>query len=434
MGRPIFTDWLDCLPAKKAARTRGVTIHGELATWADIAARARERAALLAPGAVYLADARAGLEGVVSLLAVAMTPDTALIWARADHAPFPLQALAPGLHASQEPPPEPLTRPLYATLTSGSAGPPKIPVAYGDILELVALHYDAALYRPIFPQQPELQVLATCLPLEYAASFMMMLIPALFLARDLVVFPPHKWDTLHAIAAREHVACLAVPPLMAAASAGTPEPVDMSRAALIMASGYLSRERIDATRARFRGVTLMNCYGASETGVVSLDRHPDGGFHVGRPISGKPVWLEEVDAQGVGKIATTGIDCRERYWSKEPPLRRADGTVAATDFGHFDADGNLYLDGRIDGGEKLHGVTIYPRKIERHLLTLDGVVDARVRVVDRRGIDHLEARVVGTVTPAQVREHCQALPEISRPRLIHCLPESPAAYSERGKL
>lgn len=434
MGRPIFTNWIDYLPAERAARTRGVSIHGDFATWADIESRARDRAARLGSGAVYLADARAGLEGVVALLAVAMTPDTALIWARADHYPFPLQELAPGLYASSEPPPQPLSRPLYATLTSGSAGRPKLPVAYGDTLELVALHYDTVLYQPTFPRQPEVNVLATCLPLEYAASFMMMLIPALFLARDLVVFPPHKWDMLHAIAAREHVVCLAVPSLMAAASAGTPEPVDMSRAALIMASGYLCRERIDATRAKFREVTLMNCYGASETGVVTLDRQPDGRFHVGRPIFGKPVWLEEVDAQGVGKIATTGIDCRELYWGKEPPLRRPDGTLAATDFGHFDETGNLYLDGRIDGGEKLHGVTIYPRQIERHLMTLDGVVDARIRVADQKGIDHLEARVVGIVSEAQVREHCSALPEISRPTRIECLPEGAGAYSERGKL
>ena len=45
----------------------------------------------------------------------------------------------------------------------------------------------------------------------------------------------------------------------------------------------------------------------------------------------KPVWLEDVNEQGVGKVATSGIDCREFYWGQDQPIRRADGTVAATD-------------------------------------------------------------------------------------------------------
>lgn len=406
----------------------------EFASWADIHARAAERARLLTPKRTYVADAAGGLEGIVSLLAIAMVGDTCLLWAKTPNVPFALRPLAPALFGCAEEPAHARSRPLYATLTSGSTGPPKIPLAYGDMLELVALHYDRALYQTIFPDQLEVQVLATCLPLEYAASFIMLLMPALFLARDLVVFPPHKWDVLRGIAAREHVVCLTVPSLMAAASISTPEPTDMSRAALIMASGYLSRARLENTRNKFVGVSLLNCYGASETGVMTLDRNPDGSFHVGKPIFGKPVWLEDVNEQGVGKVTTSGIDCREFYWGQDQPIRRSDGTVAATDLGHFDAAGNLYLDGRIDGGEKLHGITVYPRQIERHLLGLDGVADVRVRVINVNGLDHLEARLVGTVTEAQVREYCAGLPEISRPTQVECLPEGVEGYSARGKL
>lgn len=434
MGRPIFTSWIDHPRARAASSQRGIHFHGDFASWAEIQRLARERSADVQPGVVYVADSRAGIQGMVSLLAIAMKPDTALIWAKVDDVPFPIQAVAPGLYQVAEPPGRPLKRPMYGTLTSGSSGTPKVPMAYGDSLELIALHYDEVLYQPTFPGHPEVNVLATCLPLEYAASFMMLVVPAMFMCRDLVVFPPHDWSALYTAAAREHVACLVVPSLMAAASAGTSELVDMSRTALIMASGYLSRERVAATREKFRGVSILNCYGASETGVVTLDRDPDGSFHVGRPIFGKAVWLEEVDGNGIGKVTTTGIDCREFYWGQEDSLRRADGSLAATDFGHFDDAGNLYLDGRIDGAEKLQGVTIYPRQIERHLLMLPGVLDVRVRVIAANGVERLEARVVGSVSEPRVREHCSTLPEISRPTEIECYPEGTTPYSERGKL
>jgi acyl-coenzyme A synthetase/AMP-(fatty) acid ligase len=317
-------------------------------------------------------------------------------------------------------------------------GTPKVPFAYADMLELVALHYDAVLYQPTFPRHPEIDVLATSLPPEYAASFIMIVVPAMFLKKDLIIFPAHDWGALREAASSRHIACLTVPGVTAAALTNTPDPVDMSTVALIMASGYLAAQRCDAIRSAFRGVTLMNCYGASETGVVSLDRDPGMQFHVGTPVLGKPVWIDDPNDSGIGRLATAGVDCREFCWDQDGELRdlkRADGSVAATDLAHFDDDGNLYLDGRLDGGEKLHGVTVYPRQIERHLLQLDGVVDVTVSVVAMpNGIDHLTARVVGSASAGQVREHCQALSENSRPSIVECVSDDLSYYTGHGKL
>jgi acyl-CoA synthetase (AMP-forming)/AMP-acid ligase II len=168
--------------------------------------------------------------------------------------------------------------------------------------------------------------------------------------------------------------------------------------------------------------------------VMTLDRSPGASHHVGRPLPGKPIWIIDADGTGVGKVATTGPDCRERYWGRPERLRGDDGIVASTDYGHFDDDGNLYLDGRLDGGEKLHGLTIYPRQIERHILLLPGVEDVKVRLDGKAGVERLAARVVGSATPDAVREHCRALAEASRPAVIECLADAPESYSARGKL
>src|SRR6202035_3050953 len=104
---------------------------------------------------------------------------------------------------------------------------------------------------------------------------------------------------------------------------------------------------------------------------------------------------------------------------------------------HFDEDGHLYLDGRIDAGEKLHGVTVYPRVTERFILQLGSVVDVRVSVLHGpAGRERLVAKVVGSVGEDAVREHCRSLPEIERPADIECISEQESmnAYSAHGKL
>jgi acyl-coenzyme A synthetase/AMP-(fatty) acid ligase len=431
MGRRIFEGWLRHPPAGREAERRGVTIGEETASWAEIVSRARVLSRDLPPGRVYLVDPRWGLSSFTALVAVALQPDTMLVWANPEGLSLGGRRLGPALTECDAAPAFDGGRPSYATVTSGSQGEPKLPVGYADTLELMALQYDAVLYGSLFPQGP-CPVLATCLPLEYGATFMMVIVPALFQARDLVVFPPHRWDRLRG--ARERTACLTVPSLLAAACAATPEPIDMSNVALVTTAGYLTASRLATVRQKFREVTLAHSYGASEIGVATWDDAPDGSLHVGRPIWGKPLWIEGAGPDGVGAVATSGIDCREQYWGKPGSLRGPDGTVRGTDAGHFDEAGNLYLDGRLDGGEKLHGITVYPRQVERHILGIRGAVDARVRVVNTNGVDRLHARVVGDLLPAEVREHCESLPELWRPTTVECLPADTGEYSDRGKL
>jgi acyl-coenzyme A synthetase/AMP-(fatty) acid ligase len=412
-----------------------VQIGTQFASWTSIRSKAAERSQSLKSGRAYVVDPAAGLETFCSLLAVAMIRDAALIWAEPADLPFNVKQIFPGLFSCPDRTFLTNERPLFATLTSGTSGGHKIAVGWGDFLELVALQYDAALYKSPYLPESQVRVLATCLPLKFGAAFLMAIIPAMFLSYDLVVFAPHRWDFLHAVAAQEPVACITVPSLLAAASASTSDRIDMSKAALLTIAGSLSKTRIESVQDKLQGVRILSSYGATETGVVTLDVEPDGEhFHVGRPIIGKPVWLVDVDAEGIGKIATAGPDCRTFYLGSAQPLRGADGTVATTDFGHFDEAGNLYLDGRIDGAMKINGITIYPQRIERHLLTLPGVVDARVRIITTNTLERLEVRLVGSITEGVVREHCAMLPEEYRPSVVHCFAEGDDVYSAHGKL
>lgn len=434
MGRPLFNGFLT---DHRSGQERGLHWNGEFASWDALLARGRARAELVRPQRGYVVDPTHGPEGIVSFFAVATVPDTLLLWAKASPDLGTLRELAPGLYEIDTPLGPPINRPLWGILTSGSSGTPKVPVGFADTLELVALHYDAAVFQPTFEDVPRVTTLATCLPLQFSAAFFMAFLPAMFLRRDLLVFPPHDWRALCAAAQREHVICQSVPVVTAAGSLSVPEPVDMSRAALLLGAGYVTHERVRTIRERFRDVVLANIYGTAETGAISLDREPGHSTHVGLPIPGKPVWLQSTNTEGVGVVATTGPDCRTFHWTPGGTLQRVDPVVASTDYGHFDEARHLYLDGRVDAGEKLHGITIYPRTIERHILQLDGVVDVRVLVAhETGGREQLAARVIGRTDEGAVREFCSTLPEIQRPARIECISEQDAnsAYTAHGKL
>lgn len=433
MGKALFDGFLSEMAA--GTQQAGVDWLGEFASWESLLERGRERASLVQPQGSYLVAATCGHEAFASFFAVATVPDTLLLWARAEAYPGPLTQVAAGLYRIDDADQTPRTRPLWGTLTSGSAGRPKVPLGYADQLDLVAMHYDAVLYGHLAGDGSPPTTLATSLPLEYGASFMMVVLPSIFGRRNLVVYPPHDWSALVRAAQTDRTtACLTVPGIAVAGTLSIPEPLNLPNLHLFMASGYLTAERALTLRERLGEVGLLNCYGATETGVVTLDRDAGGNLHVGQPIMGKPVWIEDPDDTGLGAIATTGLDCREFYWRQEEPLRRPDGVVAVTDLGRFDAEGNLHLMGRIDGGEKLHGLTVYPQMIERHLLTLDGCADVKVSVINAGGTDKLVAKVVGRATEAQVREKCLELSEIERPALVECVDETVEAYSRNGKL
>jgi acyl-CoA synthetase (AMP-forming)/AMP-acid ligase II len=432
MGRQAFTRFLT--GRVPAGAEPGVTWDGVSCSWEALRQRGQDRAALVRTHSAYVVDPNARLEALASLFAVASVPDTVLLWASVAALGIPSRELAPGLYAVDNPVEGPVDRPLWGVGTSGSSGRQKLAIGHADQWELIALHYDRAMYQQTLGESPA--AIATCLPLQFSAAFFMAVLPSLYLRCDLLVFPPHDWTAVTASRSGGTVV-LGVPALAAAACLGTAKPVDMAGVSLYLGGGHVSAERVAMIRDRFRGAAVLNLYGTAETGAVAVDPDPGHNAHVGRPIPGKTVWLEGVDDRGVGAIAVAGPDCARYVWRPGEAPVEGPGYVASTDYGRFDGDGRLCLEGRVDGGEKLKGILVYPRAIERHLLELPGVVDVRVLVHrDPSGLEHLLARVVGSVNAAAVREHCAALPEIERPARIECVAEREAlaAYSAHGKL
>jgi acyl-coenzyme A synthetase/AMP-(fatty) acid ligase len=436
MGRAAFSRFLIAREEPAHSAETGVTWGEEITTWDELLDRSRKLMGAIKEQHAYVVDPTAGMDSLPSLLAVAQVPDTVLLWSSRESLGLSGMEIAGGLDEVDNPLPEPINRPSWGVCTSGSSGKPKVAVGHADLWELIVLHYERAIYGGLFTDNRP-PVIATSLPLQFSAAFFMAVLPGLFFRRDLVIFPPHDWSSVIRLAQERNVIVLSVPAIAAAACLGAIEPVPMDRVVLFLGGGHVSAERVALIRERFPGAAIANLYGTAETGAVAVDHDPGHNRHVGRPVPGKAVWIEGQDERGIGVVAAAGPDCCQYVWRPGEEVVPNGGYVASTDYGRFDDHGRLCLEGRIDGGEKLMGVVIYPRRIERHLLALVGVVDARVVVRrDPSGLEHLAARVVGDVREEDVRWQCAQLPEIERPRQIKIIPQHEAlsAYTANGKL
>jgi long-subunit acyl-CoA synthetase (AMP-forming) len=107
---------------------------------------------------------------------------------------------------------------------------------------------------------------------------------------------------------------------------------------------------------------------------------------------------KRVEIDGDGQIMVqSAFHANTGYWRGEGDAFARDGWVATGDIGHLDADGYLYIDGRVKELIVLsNGHKISPRAIEEHLRSHPGIADC---VVISPAGAHLVA-AIETVDPA----------------------------------
>jgi len=192
------------------------------------------------------------------------------------------------------------------------------------------------------------------------------------------------------------------------------------------------RERLDRK--------IHSFYGSSETGGICYDDSDDVAdpLHVGRAMPETDVTIVADDEGQRGRVFVTGNAVCGGYANRGPadqsPFR--DGGFLTGDLGYLDEHGRLLLTGRASELVNVAGRKVDPAEVERTLLGLPGVSDARVlgMACDRRG-QQVVAFVVRTdpgLTPIAIRQRCAAtLSTYKIPRRFVFLDQLPV--DARGK-
>jgi 2-furoate---CoA ligase len=182
----------------------------------------------------------------------------------------------------------------------------------------------------------------------------------------------------------------------------------------------------------FAPEVFVNHYGSTEVYTFTIGRDQRG-----KPgCAGRPAVNTRLRLTPDGEIVVDlGSDeAFGGYWQRPDADERAirDGWYHTGDAGHFDADGELWVDGRIDDVIISGGENIHPLEVEDVLAAHPAVREvAVVGAPDERLGQRVVAVVVGTASEEELDAHCLASPlaRFKRPReyrFADTLPKSPS--------
>ncbi|EEP73613.1 hypothetical protein MCAG_03940 [Micromonospora sp. ATCC 39149] len=425
--------WLTWLPQAGAAVRGGIVTRSGRTGWDELLARARRLAADLPESGTgsWVVPADRGVQTVLGLLVLGLaTPAPSWVlgdpgsWAEPG-APGYADLLVPAAPHAAAPPG--VTGATYATATSGSTGTPRL--LFGHVGNLAST---VRLYTDELPEFAAAEAFVTCSPPDFAAAFYLMLLPALVLRRDLVLFRPSDWQLAAAELAGRPAVCLAPPALQVQGARCGRAGASYRDTWFVPAGGGMTLRRAERVAAGFPGCRFLTILGSTETGLMTVSRQVRDDGYVGRPLARKPVWLDDVGPDGVGTLWTRGPDTRFAVRGGQL-LTGPDGAVSTGDLAHLSPDGGYVLDGRQGELVKVDGVSVYPNRVAEALRRLPGVDDVAV-TVDRTGAaDRLVLTVVGTADEQAIRAACAALPQPIVPHRVLCR-SGARAYTDRGKV
>jgi 2-furoate---CoA ligase len=180
----------------------------------------------------------------------------------------------------------------------------------------------------------------------------------------------------------------------------------------------------------FEPEVFVNHYGSTEIYTFSIGRD-----QAGKPgCAGRPSVNTRLKLEQSGEICAhlSSDEAFGGYWNRPDADAKGirDGWYHTGDTGHLDADGDLWVDGRLDDMIISGGENIHPVEVEDILASHPGVDEvAVVGAPDDRLGHRVVAVVVGDATAEELDAHClaSALARFKRPReyrLVSALPKS----------
>ena len=141
------------------------------------------------------------------------------------------------------------------------------------------------------------------------------------------------------------------------------------------------------------GITLLQCYGLTETSGVSTLTPPDDFIQgsVGRALPETEIKIEKKDKNGIGEICIAGKNLMSGYHNNPEATKKMirGAWLHSGDLGHMDKDGNLFITGRSKNVIVTSaGVNIFPEELEERIIQSPFIQEACV--VGKEMPDHTE--------------------------------------------
>ena len=273
---------------------------------------------------------------------------------------------------------------LLLCYTSGSTGIPK-----GAMLSQDAVRVNADHSVEMHAMQADDVVLAT-LPLFHVGGLNNQTTPALLVGATIVLHPKFEVETTFDALERDRVTLTVLVPAQLMAMFASPRwaSADLSRLRMITTGSTIVPEHV--TRAvHERGIPLVPIYGSTETCPIAATLKPEDALRkagstgrVARHCALRIV--DEVDADVApgmrGEVLVRGPNVMSGYW-KQPEASAAalaGGWFHSGDLGHIDAEGFLWIDGRVKDMIISGGENIAPAEVENVLLECSDIAEVSI--------------------------------------------------------
>jgi acyl-CoA synthetase (AMP-forming)/AMP-acid ligase II len=345
------------------------------------------------------------------------------------------------------------TDPLGMTFTGGTTGMPK-----GAVVSHRARHVSA--YTVVIEHELTGEdVCAALTPLFHAVGLFIWFQAAMLAGCTTVMI--RRWDVtafIEACAAHGITAAMTVPVQLRAIL--SPENFDTEKLATFRKIGCgganVPAEMIAEGRKKLPGVRLIDHYGQSETGILTVLKPwhgADKNNSIGLPAIG--VDLRVLDSDGnavkqgeIGEIVIKGDFLFDGYFDNPTEtaayFKRGDGWGWTGDLATIDEDGFVTLAGRSKDMIISGGINVYPREVEIILEDHDAVVECTLfGVPDDKWGEALIALVVAENgaadnLPEQLTAYCtEKLARFKCPRefkIVTQIPKTTAGKIQKPKL
>jgi acyl-[acyl-carrier-protein]-phospholipid O-acyltransferase/long-chain-fatty-acid--[acyl-carrier-protein] ligase len=256
---------------------------------------------------------------------------------------------------------------------------------------------------------------------------------------------PLDYRTICTIIRDERPTIMAATPAFLAGYLKKSEPGDFASLRLVVSGADRCPESLREGFLHKHNIPLIEGYGATETSpVVSANCHEQNRpGSVGKPIEGVSVKIEHYETGRpcttgeVGRIMVKGDLVMKGYLDdyEETSMRIRSGWYDTGDLGYLDADGFLWISGRLRRFVKIGGEMVSLVQIEFALEQLlpDGIVCCVVDVPDPKKGARIVAALTDSIDEKQIlRELAKHLPPIAMPKEFIVLQEMPKMGS--GKI